>query len=117
MEQQMTHSGPVCSCKNIEPFFLQAIEKGIQQATAPGEFKERSELLAKLNEIAKQCGYERDEKEGWMQFPRREKALESLGAPYEILKEHDDGDLTIKIPEHNALAVVTTEGEIFTKPD
>jgi hypothetical protein len=113
MEQQMIHSSLVCSCKSIEPCFLQAIEENLHRS--PGEFKEV--LLAKLDGIAKQCGYEKGEKGDWIQFPKQERALESLGTKYEIIKEHDDGDLTIKIPEHHAMAVVTTEGEVFTKPD
>jgi len=114
MEQKIAHPGLVCSCKSIEPFMLQSIESDIHRT--PGQFEEKNELMAKLYDIAKQCGYEKDEREGWIQFPKQCKALQSLGTQYEIIKEHDDGDLTIRIPEHNALAVITTEGEIFTKP-
>lgn len=104
-----------CNCKNIEPLFLQAIYRGIYQTSAPGEFGERRVLLEELEKLAKECGYEKDEKGNWVQFPKQDKALESLGVPFEIVKEHDDGDLTIRIPQHNACAVVTTEGEVFTK--
>jgi hypothetical protein len=112
----IARSGLVCSCSDIEPLFLQGIEDIINRATSPGEFGARSELRAKLNRIANQCGYEKDEGGAWVEFPKQEKALQSLGASYEIVTVHDDGDLTIKIPEHNSMAVVTTEGEIFTKP-
>jgi len=113
----VARSAMVCSCENIEPAFLRFIEDGIHHVTAPSEFKVRDELLTELKEIGKQCGYEKDEKGEWVRFPKQEKALQGLGVQYEIIEEHDDGDLTIRIPAHNAKAVVTTEGEIFTKPD
>ena len=103
-----------CSCKNIEPFFLQAIEGDINRLLA-SDFKGRREFLAKLNDFAKQCGWEKDEKGEWVQFPKQEKALQNLATRYEVVKEHDDGDLTVNLPEHNASAVITTEGDVFTK--
>ena len=108
-------TGMRCACTNLEPIFLSAIERDIQRWGAPGS-PENRELQASLAALAKDCGYERDNKGYWVQFPGQEKALQDLGTDYEVIEEHDDGDLTIRIPAHNTKAVVTTEGEIFTKP-
>lgn len=111
-----------CACKNLNEIFLMAIEKDISHWGAPGS-SEILEMRADLLALAKDCGYEKNvEDDHWIQFPKQEKALkalgEQLGLPnkYEVIKEHDDGDLLIRIPERNVEAVVTIEGEIFTRP-
>ena len=43
---------------------------------------------------------------------RQAEALKKIG-PHEVIKTHDDGDLTIK-DAHGCLHVITTEGELFT---
>ena len=109
-------TGMRCACKNLHPIFLSAIEGDLRRWGAPGS-PESQELQASLAALAKDCGYERDNKGYWVQFPGQEKALQDLGTDYEVIEEHDDGDLTIRIPAHNTKAVVTTEGEVFTKPN
>jgi len=109
-------TGMRCACKNLHPIFLSAIEGDLRRWGAPGS-PESQELQASLAALAKDCGYERDKEGTWVQFPGQEKALQDLGTDYEVIEEHDDGDLTIRIPAHNTKAVVTTEGEIFTKPN
>jgi len=108
----MTRAGLVCDCKNIEPLFLQAIERDL--VMLPTESPVQKELFRKLIKLAKGCGYERTSDKGWVQFPEQERVLQTIG-PYTIVQEHDDGDLTID-SKNWGLAVVTTEGQVFTKP-
>jgi hypothetical protein len=44
-------------------------------------------------------------------MPTQDEALKKLGQ-HEVVKRHDDGDLTVK-GQDNCLYVVTTEGESF----
>jgi len=113
----MPESSLLCSCNKLSPTFLDAIEiyfLGPQKKSLYRPDPDVEEYLKELGELAKECGYEKDEKGDWVLFPKREKALQSLGTQYEIIKEHGDGDVTIKMAEHG-LAVITTEGDIFTK--
>lgn len=103
-------SGLNCSCKNIEPAFLQAIEKDL--VMLPTGSPDQDALFRKLRAIAKSCGYER-EPEGWVQFPEQERVLEKIG-PYTVVQEHDDGDLTLD-SKNWGFILVTTNGEVFTK--
>jgi hypothetical protein len=48
------------------------------------------------------------------QFPALKKALFKLGT-YEVLKVHDDGDLTVR--SGGKLWVVTTDGKIFEEKE
>lgn len=105
-----------CDCGHIEPVFMQAMEGIIDQLAAPGS-ADSNTLYEKLRQIATECGYGKVEREGWVQFPEQDKALRGLGVEYDIIQEHDDGDLTIRIPHHQLLAVVTTDGQVFTKPE
>ncbi len=109
-DRVVVRSGLVCSCENIEPAFLQGIERDIPHFSPDI----RSDFNKKLNAMAKQCGFERDANGNWEQFPKQEAVLQKIG-PFTIIKEHDDGDLTID-SKNLGLAVVTTDGEVFTKP-
>lgn len=109
-----------CDCNKLSSEFFDAVEiyfLGSQKKPLSRPDPDVEESLKKLSDLAKECGYERDEQGDWARFPKRDKALQSLTAEYEVIQEHDDGDLTIRIPAHHALAVVTTEGDIFTKPE
>lgn len=46
------------------------------------------------------------------EYPERDKILARMGA-HTILKEHDDGDVTVR--SGDKIYVVTTEGEVFMK--
>lgn len=103
-----------CNCKDLQPIFLGAIERDISSLPGQGTL-EISELKGFLRSLAADCGFEKTAEGYWYQFPKQGKALEALGSDYEIIKEHDDGDLTIRIPKRSLEAVVTTEGEVFTR--
>ena len=109
-------TGPRCACKNLHPMFLEAIERDIPRWGAPRS-PELEELQASLAALAKDCGFERDAKghEGhWVQFPKQSAILEKLvpfPQTFTIIKEHDDGDLTLDTDRGKV--VVTTEGEVF----
>lgn len=102
-------AGLNCSCKDIEPAFLQMIEQGVDRVLP----ESRGELIDKLKNVAKACGYERDSQGYWTQFPKQDAVLGEIG-PYTIVQEHDDGDLTIDSKNWGP-AVVTTDGQVFIK--
>ncbi|MBA7614697.1 hypothetical protein ES703_21966 [subsurface metagenome] len=103
-------TGMRCACKNLNDIFLSAIEKDIPRWGAPGS-PEIQELRANLEALAKDCGYERNADGHWLQWPKQDALLEKIG-PYTIIKEHDDGDLTLDTRNWGKV-VVTTEGEVF----
>ncbi len=103
-------TGMRCACKNLHPIFLSAIEKDIRRWGAPSS-PENQELRASLAALAKDCGYERNAEGYWIQWPKQEAILQKIG-PYTIIKEHDDGDLTLDTRNWDKV-VVTTEGDIF----
>lgn len=98
-----------CNCKNVDPIVLRGAEELIRRLAAPGS-PESKEMLSRLAELATGCGYEKDTKGDYVQFPKQEEVLEKIG-PFEIIKEHDDGDLTVR--RGGKLYVITTEGQTF----
>lgn len=106
-------------CKIISPAFVQALDHYFG-FTHDDPMLIQPELLEAFHNLASGCGYE---KKGdnwppiWVQFPKREEALERLthaGIPdtYEIIEEHEDGDLVIKLAKQGK-AMVTTDGDIY----
>lgn len=103
-------TGMRCACKNLNSLFLSAIERDIPRWGAPLS-PESQELGASLTALAKDCGYEKDAEGHWVQWPKQEAIVEKIG-PYTIIKEHDDGDLTLDTT-NSGKVIVTTEGEVF----
>ena len=102
-------SAPRCSCKNLNSIFLSAIERDIPHWGAPGS-PELEELRSHLKTLTANCGFERDSEGHWIQWPKQDAVLEKMG-PFTIVKEHDDGDLTLDTKDGKV--VVTTDGEVF----
>jgi hypothetical protein len=98
-----------CSCKNIDSVVLGGAEILMKRLAAPGS-PGYKEMLSQVDELAKECGYERDANGHWIHFPKQEKVLGKLDS-WEILKEHDDGDLTLS--SNLGEIIVTTDGKVF----
>lgn len=100
-----------CNCKNIEPFFLDSIRDSFMSKFERPLQEDEKELLKKLDNLAIGCGYELGADGHYVQFPKQEAVLGEIG-PFTIVKEHDDGDLTLETRNFGEV-MVTTDGEVF----
>ncbi len=103
-------------CKLLRPELLDIISEELERNPTRGEKSDDWSLQSVLRELADSCGYERV-KNKWVRFPEQKETLESLthaGIPdtYEIIEEHEDGDLVIKLAKQGK-AMVTTDGDIY----
>lgn len=104
-------TGMHCNCKNIEPFFLDEIRESFMPKDGRSLQEDEKVLLSKLDNLAKDCGYELGADGHYIQFPKQETIIQKIG-PYTIIKEHDDGDLTLDTRNWGKI-IVTSEGEVF----
>ena len=95
-----------CDCKYIEPLFFEILEDYVAI--------DRDSLI----ELGNQCGYKRIGPGKWVKteeepvsYPQRDAALKRIGK-YTVIKEHDDGDMTIDSSSQGKL-IVTAEGNTF----
>lgn len=106
-------------CKIIPQPFVVALDQYFGFSKDPNRLLKDpfdKQMLELFQKITRDCGYERVG-ENWIQFPKQEEALERLthaGIPdtYEVIEEHGDGDLTIKLAKQGK-AIVTTDGDIY----
>jgi len=91
---------------------LDGIKRVIRQWAAPNS-PEYAEMEETLDKLAKGCGYEKDSEGAYVQFPKQDVVLGKI-APFTIIHEHDDGDLTLDSKTFGEI-IVTTDGEIFYK--
>lgn len=124
-EHEEQPTGMRCDCKNLVPGLLNTIEDyylGQLASLDRNDPKVQAYLyrnpeivkeLDRVSKLALGCGYGRNSDGFWDTSTRLTRLTSALSRihNYTIIKEHDDGDLTIQTPEGKA--VVTTEGEIF----